>query len=91
MKKKVLSLFLVLSMMIGMLAMMPITIGAASDITITSVDDWMEKLSGKSVSAANIVVTATELDFTGKTVEPIKGFSFLKRLTVGSALFAEPG
>ena len=75
MKKKVLSLFLVLSMMIGMLAMMPITIGAASDITITSVDDWMEKLSGKSVTGKNIVVTAKELDFTGKTVEPISGFS----------------
>lgn len=26
-----------------------------------------------------------------RIVEPIKGFSFLKRLTVGSALFAEPG
>lgn len=75
MKKKVLSLFLVLSMMIGMLAMMPITIGAASDITITSVDDWMEKLSGKSVGAANIVVTATELDFDGYDLQPIQGFT----------------
>ncbi|MBR4014568.1 MAG: hypothetical protein IKJ00_09810, partial [Clostridia bacterium] len=74
MNKKIISIALVLSMLIGMLAIMPISIGAATTITITSVDDWMEKLSGQTVGEANINVTAAELDFTGKTVEPAKDF-----------------
>ena len=68
--KKIVSLFLILCMMVGMLSVMPISIGAAETITIASVDDWMEKLSGKDVGEANINVTATELDFTGKNVKP---------------------
>ena len=75
MNKKIISVLLVLSMLVGMLAMLPITIGAAETITITSVQDWMDRLSGKSVTGKDIVVTAKELDFTGKTVKPIKSFS----------------
>ena len=75
MKKKLLSLLLVLSMMLGMVAVMPITIGAADTITITSVDDWMDMLSGKTATNKNIVVTADVLDFAGKTVVPVKDFS----------------
>lgn len=74
MNKKIISIALVLSMLIGMLAIMPISIGAATTITITSVDDWMEKLSGQTVGEANINVTADVLDFTGKNVKP--AFSF---------------
>ena len=74
MNKKIISIALVLSMLIGMLAIMPISIGAATTITITSVDDWMEKLSGQIVGEANINVTATELDFTGKDVKPAFDF-----------------
>lgn len=68
--KKIISLLMVACMMIGMLTIMPISIGAAGTITIASVDDWMTKLSGKDVGEANINVTATELDFTGKDVKP---------------------
>ena len=75
MNKKIISIALILSMLIGMLAIMPISIGAeASDITIASVDDWMTYLSGKEVGEANITVTASELDFKGKTVEPAEDF-----------------
>ncbi len=61
-------------MMVGMLSVMPISIGAAETITIASVDDWMDKLSGKEVGEANITVTAAELDFTGKELKPAKKF-----------------
>ena len=74
MNKKIISIALVLSMLVGMLAIMPISIGAAETITIASVDDWMNKLSGKTVGEANINVTADVLDFTGKNVKP--AFSF---------------
>ena len=72
--KKIISLLMVACMMVGMLSIMPISIGAATTITIASVDEWMEKLSGKEVGEANINVTATELDFTGKNVKPAFDF-----------------
>lgn len=72
--KKVLSLLLVLSMLVGMIAAMTVSASAATAITITSVDDWMSKLSGKTVGNANITVTADVLDFTGKDVKPVKDF-----------------
>lgn len=72
--KKIISSILTVCLLIGVLAVLPITVGAAEAITITSVDDWMEKLSGQSVGEANITVTATELDFTGKELKPIKDF-----------------
>ena len=74
MNKKIISVLLVLSMLVGMLSIMPISIGAATTITIASVDDWMNKLSGKEVGEANINVTAAELDFTGKDLKPAKKF-----------------
>ena len=72
--KKVLSLLLVLTMLVGMISAMSISTSAATNITITGVDDWMSKLSGKTVGAATITVTAAELDFAGKTVKPVMGF-----------------
>ena len=62
-------------MLVGMLTVIPFTVSAAETITIASVDDWMEKLSGKSVGDVNIVVTAAELDFTGKTLVPVQDFT----------------
>ena len=72
--KKIISLLMAICMMVGILAMIPLTVSAAQTITITSVDDWMEKLSGKEVGEANITVTASELDFTGKDVKPAFDF-----------------
>lgn len=72
--KKIVGLFLSLCMILGMLAVLPISVSAAGNITIANVDDWMSKLSGKEVGTANITVTADELDFTGKTVEPVQNF-----------------
>ena len=75
--KKLLSLILVLSMMVGMLCIMPTSVAADENvITIASVDDWMEKLNGKEdLGNATINVTAAELDFTGKELSPIIGFT----------------
>ena len=46
-----------------------------ADIVIRSADDWMTYLSGKTVTDKVVVVVATELDFKGMTVEPVKEFS----------------
>ena len=75
MKNKLLSALLICAMLVGMLAIIPFSASAATTITVASVDDWMSKLSGKDVGEANIYVTATELDFTGKTLVPVQGFS----------------
>ena len=72
--KRIISIILCALMLVGMLSVIPFSAFAATDITITSVDDWMEKLSGQSVGEANITVTATELDFTGKELAPAKDF-----------------
>ena len=73
--KKLISLFLTLCILAGLIATLPLSVNAAAtEITIASVDDWMSKLSGKTIGEANITVTATELDFEGKKVAPIKGF-----------------
>ena len=72
--KRIISIILCTLMLVGMLSVIPFSAFAATDITITSVDDWMEKLSGQSVGEANITVTATELDFTGKELAPAKDF-----------------
>ena len=74
MKKKVLSLFLVLSMLFGMLAMMPISVSAATEYIIEDVDDWIALSEMSSVGEATITVTAKVLDFKNETVAPIKGF-----------------
>ena len=73
--KRTLSIILCALMRVGMLSVIPFSAFAATDITITSVDDWMEKLSGQNVGNANITVTATELDFTGKELAPVDGFT----------------
>ena len=77
MNKKILSIVLVLSMLVGMLAVMPISVGAAETITITSVQDWLDYVSGKDVSGKNITVASgvETLDFSGKTVSPAQKFS----------------
>lgn len=76
MNKKVISVVLVLSMLVGMLSIMPISISAAETITISSVDDWLTKLSGNGYNdvSADVTVTAKELDFSGKTVYPVQNF-----------------
>ena len=77
MNKKILSCLLVLSMLIGMLAAMPLGVMAASDtIEINSVSDWMEYVNGKNdLGSKNIVVYADELNFSGQTLAPITNFS----------------
>ena len=58
MKKKVLSLFLVLSMLFGMLAMMPISVSAATEYIIEDVDDWIALSEMSSVGEAIRRMTA---------------------------------
>ena len=74
MKNKLLSALLICAMLVSLLAVIPFSASAATTITITSVDDWMNKLSGITVGDANINVTAAELDFTGKNLAPVQGF-----------------
>ena len=72
--KKIISVLVVLCMMIGIISVLPMQASAAATVTITSVDDWMNQLSGKSAKNCNINVTADVLDFEGKTVLPVKDF-----------------
>ena len=79
MSKKILSMLLVLAMLAGIVAVMPMTASAEvtasnADIVINSVDDWMNKLSGKTIGDQTVFVNATELDFDGEEVLPINGF-----------------
>ena len=85
MKKKILSIMLVLSMLVGMMAIMPITASAAelsgagtasNPYLITSVDDWNYFAENMTkYSTANVKVTADVLDFGGTAPTQIKGFS----------------
>ena len=75
MKNKLLSALLICAMLVGMLAVIPFSASAATTITVASVDDWMSKVDNKTLGNAIINVTATELDFTGKNLSPIDGFS----------------
>ena len=70
MSKKILSILLVLTMLVGTLAIMPISINAVETITIENESDWLE-LCGEKVDGKNIIVTAKSLDFTKETVTPI--------------------
>lgn len=73
--KKIISLFAVLCLVLGMVATMAVSVSAANaTLTITSVDDWMNLLSGKTVTDKDIKVTADVLDFTGKTLVPVQKF-----------------
>ena len=75
MKNKLLSALLICAMLVGMLAVIPFSASAATTITVASVDDWMNKVDNANLGNAIINVTATELDFTGKNLSPIGGFS----------------
>ena len=84
MKKKILSILLILSMLVGMMAIMPITASAAglsgagtvSDpYKITSVDDWNYFAENISTYATSCVkVTADVLDFGGSSPKQVVGF-----------------
>ena len=73
--KRIISILMTLCLAVGLFAMIPMQASAAGEISITSVNDWMTYLSGKSNISGNYKITATELDFEGKTVEPCTGFS----------------
>lgn len=77
MKKRIAALFLALVTMLGCAFYMPLEIFAATNkkIVISSVDDWMKELSGKSVSNTDVTVTAKELDFEGRSVKPVLDFN----------------
>ena len=84
MKKKILSILLVLSMMVGMLSIMPISIGAAElagagtegdPYLIESVEDWNTFATDyANGSTAYVKVTAEELDFNGTAPKQINKF-----------------
>ena len=58
-------------MMLGLLTVLPMTVGAEdADIVIASVDDWLA-LCGTTVENKSVTVTADVLDFEGKTLTPI--------------------
>ena len=79
MKKKLLSLLLVLSMMLGMVAVMPITIGAADlqqdggVYLIYTEDDW-DTFAAMSDKNGTFKLMA-DLDFTGRSVSQVKNFT----------------
>ena len=85
MKKKILSILLVLSMLVGMITIMPITASAAElsgsgtekdPYKITSVADWNYFAENVSTYASSYVkVTADVLDFGGNSPKQIKKFS----------------
>ena len=74
--KRIISALLVILTVIGLAMSMPLQALAESNptLTISSVDDWMSMMSGKSVTGKDILVTAEELDFKGLTVKPVKDF-----------------
>ena len=78
MKKRILSILLLMCLTVGAFAVMPLSasaeVGADADIVINSVDDWMNKLSGKTIGNKTVFVNAKVLDFEGKEVLPIEGF-----------------
>ena len=78
MKKRILSILLLMCLTVGAFSVMPLSAsaesGADADIVINSVDDWMNKLSGKTIGNKTVFVNAKVLDFEGKEVLPIEGF-----------------
>ncbi len=73
--KKALSIVIILSMLTSALFAFAFTANAEDEITISSVDEWLEFAESPDTSAEAVVkVTAKELDFTGKTLTPINGF-----------------
>ncbi|MBE6706070.1 MAG: hypothetical protein E7577_00335 [Ruminococcaceae bacterium] len=88
MNKKILSIVLVLSMLVGMLAVMPISVGAADaddgvlsgkgtendPYIIAGLVDWATFVTDKKSAGDYYKVTATTLDFTGKTYNQVASF-----------------
>ena len=76
MSKRIISALLVMLTVIGIALGAPSQVLAADNptVTISSVDDWMSMMSGKSVTNKDVVVTAEELDFKGLCVKPVKDF-----------------
>ena len=81
--KKLISILVLMCMTVGLLAVMPVGVSATdevavtadnADIVINSVEDWMEKLSGKTVGEQTVFVNAAVLDFDGVEVAPIVDF-----------------
>ena len=70
MSKKILSMLLVLAMLVGIVAVMPMTVGAAAAIVIEDESDWLA-LCGTKVTG-DVIVTAKTLDFSKDTVTPIQ-------------------
>ena len=76
MNKKILSIVLVLSMLVGMLAVMPISVGAATTYEITDKDTW--NYFANNVSNYDNVIVNVEggvLDFGNTAPKQISGFN----------------
>ena len=72
MNKKIISIALILSMLIGMLSIMPISIGAVDSnwLEIGSVSEWNDFTeTAKNGYSGNVKLTAN-LDFNGETIIP---------------------
>ena len=76
MNKKILSIVLVLSMLVGMLAVMPISVGAATTYEITDKDTW--NYFANNVSNYDNVIVNVEggvLDFGNTAPKQSSGFN----------------
>ena len=74
MKKKILSILLVLSMLLGMAAILPIQIGASSVYEIRSASDYLT-FTTMDKSGYDTFVLKADIDLTGKTVSQVSGFT----------------
>ena len=76
MKKRILSIFLVLTMLVGIIAVLPISVGAAEgELTISDLDDW-KTFQDNTSDYTKVKVDADELDFSSYSGSPqISGFS----------------
>lgn len=78
MNKKILSILLVLSMLVGIMTIAPIQIGAEGDtLIVTSAEFWKNNLSGKDISNKTITIAdgVTMLDFSEYEIEPVAASS----------------
>ena len=71
MSKKILSMLLVLAMLAGIVAVMPLAVSAEEVIEIADESDWLE-LCGTTIDGTDVIVTAKTLDFSKDSVTPIK-------------------
>lgn len=77
MNKKIISIALVLSMLIGMLAIMPISIGASSIYYIGDASTWNDfaTMSAEDRAKYDEFWMTEDIDLTGYTVSQIKNFT----------------